>query len=381
MVCGVLLAATVRACRYGRSIQRQQLRSRLLRICGAVAHALLIFLAAASSEVAAEPTRLRVTMQLPLSSHLGVNLLEFTKAVEKQTEGALTFEITDGGKLYPESKLVGAVSSGAIEMAIIGFNQFSADAPAMDVVQQPFLLNYEKLSRAALRPESEVRQIIDRSIAATTGLRPLWWQGYGTTVVFSRGHDTADPERIKGKRVRVLAGEVMSGLVKHCGGEPVPLSAAAMTKAMKDGQVDMIMVGASSVQPRGLWEVSDTITRTEHAALEFVVVINEGTWRRLTEAQRQTMTSVAREVEGRLRHQMAEVEEAAYAFARSKGMTIRNLTPDETTAWRECSAPVLETYMSHPDESVRSVLAAYGRLRTEPCCTDGPAAALGFTRR
>ena len=310
-------------------------------------------------------------MQLPLTSHLGVNLLEFTKAIEAQTEGALVFDITHSGKLYPEKELVGAVSSGALEMAIVGFNQFSAKAPAMDVVQQPFLLNYDKLVRAALSPESPVRAVIDRSILATAGVRPLWWQGYGTTVLFSRGGDVADPGRIKGKRVRVLAGEVMAGMVRLCGGEPVVLSAAAMTKAMKDGKVDMIMVGVSSVAPRGLWEVSDTITRTEHAALEFVVVINEGVWLRLTEPQRKAMTKVAREVESRLRQKMLDVEEAAYAFARSKGMTIRSVTPNEIAAWRACSAPVLEAYMTSPERSVKDVLDAYGDLRKQPCC-EGP---------
>jgi C4-dicarboxylate-binding protein DctP len=355
-------------------------RLNLARVCIALTAGLLALAAGTGLVAAAEKSRLRVTMQLPLSSHLGVNLLEFTKEIEARTEGAISFEISDGGKLYPEAKLVEVVSSGAIEMAIIGFNQFSAKAPAMDVVQQPFLLNYDKLVRAALSADSELRAIIDRSILESTGVRPLWWQGYGSTVFFTRGGDAADPSQIKGRKVRVL-GEVMADMVKHCGGEPVILSAAAMTKAMKDGQVDMIMVGASSVEPRGLWQVSDTITRTEHAALEFVVVINEGVWQKLTESQRQAMTEVAREVEVRLRQKMAAVDEAAYAFARSKAMTIRSLTPDETAQWRACSAPVLEAYIAHPADSVREVLAAYGRLRTKPCCTEGPTVGLLFTRR
>jgi TRAP-type C4-dicarboxylate transport system substrate-binding protein len=84
-------------------------------------------------------------------------------------------------------------------------------------------------------------------------------------------------------------------------------------------------------------------------------------------------------VESRLRKQMTQVEADAYAFARSKGMTVHTLTPDETAAWRECSTPVLEAYMSNEQESVRNVLAAYGKLRTDPCCSAGPEGI--FTRR
>ena len=327
----------------------------------------------------AEQTKLRVTLQLPISSHLGANLLQFKAEVERNSEGAIAVDIYDNSRLYRDDQAVGAVASGAIEMASVTTKQMTDKVPALGIIEQPFLFNSEALVRAATDPDGEMRQLLDRAILEAMGIRVLWWQSYGNSVFFSKARDVRHPDRLRGQKVRV-AGENMVSFTRYCEGLPFLISASKQFQAIKDGTVDMIMTSITGLVSRELWKVTDTITRTEHAALEFVVVINEGVWQSLTEPQRQVMTGVAREVERRLRQKMAEVDEAAYSFARSKGMTIRSLTPDETSAWRACSAPVLEHYMSNADASVKDVLAAYGRLRMQPCCNEGPQADLKFTR-
>jgi hypothetical protein len=42
-------------------------------------------------------------------------------------------------------------------------------------------------------------------------------------------------------------------------------------------------------------------------------------------------------------------------------------------------SPVLDAYMKNPGDHIRQILAAYGKLRTEPCCNVGPAGS--FTGR
>jgi hypothetical protein len=37
-------------------------------------------------------------------------------------------------------------------------------------------------------------------------------------------------------------------------------------------------------------------------------------------------------------------------------------------AWRECTAPLLESYVDRIGELGPKLFAAYGRLRTDPCC-------------
>jgi C4-dicarboxylate-binding protein DctP len=331
------------------------------------------------SALAAEQVKLRVTSQLPISNHLGVNLVQFKKDVEARAGNAISVEIFDNSQLYKDNEVLAAVSSGAIEMGILPFQQFHKSVPALEVFEQPFLFNFEALVRAATNPDGEFRRLLDKAVLETTGVRVLWWQSYGSSVFFSKGRHTRSPSGIHGQKIRVF-GENMANFTKYCGGIPFLISASKQHQAVKDGSVDMAMTGITGVTARELWKVTDTITRTEHAALEFLVIINAKVWQSLGESHRAIVTAAARKAEQDLRLQMADIEAKAYAFAREKGMTVHELTPDEVAEWRACSASIIEDYMGSSGELGWRLMAAYGKLRTDPCCSGGPGSAT-FNRR
>jgi C4-dicarboxylate-binding protein DctP len=135
----------------------------------------------------------------------------------------------------------------------------------------------------------------------------------------------------------------------------------------------MVMTGITGVDSRELWKVTDTITRTEHAALEFLVIINDRVWQSLDQRGKAVVSESSRMVEQDLRERMADIEAKAYAFAREKGMKIYEPSPDDVMEWRACSARLVEDYMKDAGQLAFRLMAAYGRLRTQPCCSTGPA--------
>jgi C4-dicarboxylate-binding protein DctP len=334
----------------------------------------------ASFPAGAQPTNLRVTVQVAATNPLlGIGLVHLKEEVEKRTGNALTIQIFDKGQLYIDDQVVSAVSSGAIEMGVAGFTQFAKHIPAVDIMQQPFLFNFDALVRAATSPDSPLRKLVDRAVLDTLGVRVLWWQSFGSTVFFSKGMDLVEPHRIKDRKVRVF-GHTMAEFTRKCGGKPVLLSSSKMHEALKDGSVDMAMSGIATVETRELWKVTDTVTRTEHGALEFFVVINEKVWQALSSDHQTIIMEASRNAERRVRENVSAVETKAYAFARQKGMKIQELTPDQVAEWRACSWDVLDAYMNNPGDLPRQLLEAYGKLRTDPCCTAGPSAG-AFSRR
>jgi C4-dicarboxylate-binding protein DctP len=331
----------------------------------------LACLALAASAAGAEPIKLRVTLQLPITNHLGVNLTQFKSEVEEKTGKAISVEIFDNSRLYKDQEVVGAVTSGAIEMGTVGLSQLLKKVPALDVFGQPFLFNFEALVRAATDPERQVRKLLDKAVLDAAGVRILWWQSYGSTVFFSKGLDARTPAAIRHRKIRVW-GENMARFVRYCGGIPLIVTASKQHQVMKDGTVDILMTGITGVTARELWKVSDTITRTEHAAIEFVVIINDKVWQSLAKNHKAIITAAARRAESDLRGKMADIEAKAYAFAREKGMKIHDLLPDEVAEWRACSARIIDEYMVEAGELGGQLMAAYGRLRTDPCCMSGP---------
>jgi C4-dicarboxylate-binding protein DctP len=333
---------------------------------------LLIILLLPLRPAGAEPVQLRITLQLPTTSHLGVNLKRFKDEVEKASNREIAVDIFDNSRLYKDNEALGAVMSGAIDMASLPYQQFHKHAPAIEIFEQPFLMNFEALVRAAANPDSEIRKILDKAVLEATGVRILWWQSYGSSVFFSKsGQHTKHPSGIAGKKVRVF-GEAMGNFTKYCGGIPRLISASQQFQAAKDGTVDIVMTGITGVSARDLWKVTDTITRTEHAALEFLVIINEKVWQSLSKDHQRIVAEASSRVERELRDQMADIEAQAYAFARDKGMTVHELSPDEVAEWRACSARLVEDYMMSAGELGARLMSAYGRLRTAPCCSSGP---------
>jgi C4-dicarboxylate-binding protein DctP len=223
-----------------------------------------------------------------------------------------------------------------------------------------------------------MRKLMDTAIVETLGVRVLWWQTLGSQVFMSKGFDVKDPAQIKNKKIRVHSG-TMGSVTKHCGGIPLYLSVTKIYDALQNGTIDLTMIGAMGVQTRDLWKVIDTITRTAHATIEFLVITNERAWQSLTDGQKSILAKAAKNAERRVRQRAAKMDADVFDFARSKGVKVLDLTPDHVAEWRACSAEVLDDYMDSGGDVVRQLIRAYGDLRTDPCCTEGPEGV--FTKR
>lgn len=339
---------------------------------------LLVLLLLGSFAAEAQQVKLRLTSQMPNSHHIGMALLQFRDEVEQRTNKTVAIEIFDDSRLYKDNQVLGAVSSGAIEMGLVSAEQLVDKVPAIGILQQPFVFNFYAIVAAAVDPDREMRPLIDKAIFDATGNRVLMWAPFGTTQFISKQQPTLTPSAINKKKVRV-AGKTQASFIEQCGGIPVIITPGDQVAALQDGRADMVLTSVSGVSSRQLWKATDTVTRTAHASLETLVIIQESVWQRLSESHKAVINEVARKVELNLRAQIAQIEDNEYAFAREKGMKIYDLTPDQVVEWRACSAPVLERFMANSAEWAHQLMLAYGKLRTEPCCSKGPGGE--FTRR
>ncbi|MEM9443141.1 MAG: C4-dicarboxylate ABC transporter substrate-binding protein, partial [Pseudomonadota bacterium] len=151
---------------------------RLLAICAVVGS---LPMTASAADLTA-----RISLQLPLKSHLGQNLLMFKEEVEASSNGSIAVEIYDSAQLYKDKEVPAAVGSGAIEMGVASLTRYVGDIPAVDVFYMPFLLNSEEKVRKAVEPGSPIRAPIDEAIEGT-GSTVLWWQAYGGAIMLSNG--------------------------------------------------------------------------------------------------------------------------------------------------------------------------------------------------
>lgn len=321
----------------------------------------------------ANPVTFQLTVQLPITSDVGQSIVAFKERVETATNKGVQIELLHGTNAIEDQKVPSEVASGKIAMGLVNIGVLGSVAPVTDFIHYPFLLNFEALVRAVTDPQRPLRTVMDDAILKSSGLRVLWWLPYGSNVLFSKGIDGASPSNVRGRKVRVYS-DSTARQFSACGAVPLIISASKQKEALETGQVDFVMTGVAGVQARELWKVADTITRTENAPLEFVVSINDRIWRSLDRAAQIAIRDAAVAVERELREKTLGSDERHYEFARSKGMKIVSLRPDQLSEWRACSWPAAEAVISNTGAAGAQLMTLYGRLRTDPCCSSDPSA-------
>jgi len=320
--------------------------------------ATIMTMALTASVQAAE--KMRISLQLPLTSHIGQNLLLFKQEVEDRTDGGIIVEIYDSAQLYKDKEVPQAVGSGAIEAGVASLTRYVGDIPAVDLFYMPFLLNSEDKVRQAVEEGSVIRTAIEEAVTGT-GAKLLYWQAYGGAIMLSKGAPIRTPDDLAGKKVRVF-GKTLGDFVTAAGGAPTLISGSEQYLAYQRGTVDVGMTGVSGVQSRRLWEVMDTITVTNHADIEFVVVVNLDWWNSLSAENREAIEMAAQVAEINVRDAMAQIEAEAFDAARQNGMTVYVPTDAEIEAWKAVSAPVYDAYRASAGDLGERLLDAAASL-------------------
>jgi C4-dicarboxylate-binding protein DctP len=301
----------------------------------------------------------RITLQLPITHHLGKNLTAFKEEVERETKGEIKIEIYPASQLYKDSEVPQAVSSGGVEMGVASLAMFAGTIPAVDIFEVPFSFPTWDLVTKATAPGSPVRGPLDDAILKT-GARVLWWQAYGGTILLSKGKPIVTPADMKDKKVRVF-GKTLGEFVKSVGGVPASISGSEQILAYQRGTVDAGMTGVTAVDARKLYQVMDYLTVTNHADIEFIVLINEKTWQSLTDSERAVMTKAARRVETELRNEMGKLEQDSFNNVRDK-MKIIELTPEQVKDWQKSTSSVIDIFVKSSGPLGKQLVEAAEKL-------------------
>lgn len=306
-------------------------------------------------------TTLRLTLQLPLKSVLGQNILMFKEQVEKETKGEVEIQIYDSGSLYQDKDVPKAVGSGQVEMGIASLARYVGDVPAVDVFYIPALFDSDAKLRAAVAPGSPVRGPLDAAMAKT-GVKVLWWQAYGSTILLTKGEPLKSPEELKGKKVRVF-GKLLGTWVQANGGSPVNVSGSEQYFAYQRGTVDVGMTAPDTIKSRKIWDVMKSVTLAGQAAVEFVVVINDKAWDKLTPDQQKIFTTAAVKAEKTLRDQFDTIAKEALDAGKAHGMTIYTPAGDEAAKWRASADAVRDAFLGGSGALGKQVYEAASKLK------------------
>lgn len=296
-----------------------------------------------STDALADRT-LRLSLQVSAKHPIGANIVFFKQQVEKASDGKLKIEIYDSAQLYKGSEIPQAVGSGAVDMGLVLIDEYAGTIPAVGLFSVAFLFpSYEVLGKAA-DPSSPVRQEIDELIRKT-GTRVMWWQDYGPIQLLSKGDPIIEPAQMRGKKVRVL-GKPSGDFINALGGIPVKIGGSEQFIAYQRGTVDIGMTGTTAIESRKLFEVMNSVTITNHAQTEFLVVMNDKLFDSLSAQEKKWMGDAALAAELKMRAETKKDNLDSEQFIKDKtSMKVINLTPAQVKSWQEAAKPAIEAYI------------------------------------
>ena len=318
-------------------------------------HALMGLSALAVAAVAgvASADTIRVTLQLPETHPLGVNLNAWKACVEEKSD--LQVLIFPSAQLYKDKQVPEAVGSGAIEMGTASLTRFAGQVPAVDAVYVPFLLDSEEKVRKATAPGSEMRKILDAAVLKESNARILSWQAFGRTVYLSKDPIRV-PADIKDKKVRTF-GKLLGWTVEALGGAPTLMSGSKQFLAYQQGAVDAGITGLTGAKARKLYEVMPNMTLTFDSDIEFVAVMNEDFYQSLSDDKKAVVNECGQKVEAELRDSVLQIEAEALEYLRGK-MNVIELTEEERALWREATTGVVDRFIENGGETAAAVIKA-----------------------
>ena len=306
-------------------------------------------------------TELRVAFQIPLKHHLAQNVLFFKKELEVASGGSIKVKVNDFGsylkqlkaqknedkkpQYFMEKDILQAVQDRHVEIGMLSLHRFSKSIPLTDIFYQPFLLDTEKKVSDIVKKDSLVRRSIENSIKKL-GATVLWWQPYGSVVQVSKGGAVQSPEQMKGKKVRVF-NKTLGNLVLASGGMPVAIPNSQQYFAYRHQKVEIGMTTIPDIKEKKIWEVMDTVSITNSANIQFILIANSRWWNSLNNNLQQTISKAALSAERKSIEEIKKIEIAGYNEAIQNGMNLVILSNDDKDYWKEKAGPIYKNFLEN----------------------------------
>ena len=267
-------------------------------------------------------------------------LLEFEKAVEEGTNGAVQVELIPNGALGGETQLAEMVQLGSLQGTVIGADAASGIIPEFALIGAPYMFNSRPSVYAAL--DGEFGQTLADK-AAKFNIYVAGWGDAGFRNVTNSKHEIVTPDDLKGIKIRVMENELHMALFKAFGASPSPIAFNELFTALQQKTVDAQENPITVFTVSGFYEVQKYMTTTEHVYTAAPFLISQTWLDTLPDEYQTVIKDAATKWVSDQRQAMEDGEAAHMQTCKDNGMEIRVLTADEKQVWMDRASVLDDT--------------------------------------
>jgi tripartite ATP-independent transporter DctP family solute receptor len=234
---------------------------------------------------AAKPIELVYTMTaVPTDAHAGA-MMVFKETVERVSGGSIKVLTYDSASLFKQEQEVSAVKSGQADMAAVGPAWFTDSSPWISMFTAGYIFqSYEHMTKVLNGPIGQ--QTFER-VAKEQGVRPLGAEYLGTRQInLVEDKPVRIPSDLRGVNLRMPNSDAWLFLGRALGANPTPISFSELYMALQTRTVDGQDNPLPSTKNAKFYEVTKSITITNHVVDSVWPVINEAKWQSFTPQQK-----------------------------------------------------------------------------------------------
>ena len=302
-----------------------------------VAAAMAAAVMASGSAMAQSPIVIKFSHVVANDTPKGKGALKFKELAEKYTNGKVKVEVYPNSQLFKDKEEMDALQLGSVQMLAPSTAKFAPlGVKEFEALDLPWLFKDDAAYAKAMK--GPVGKYLFKKLAAKgiTGLA-YWDNGFH---MVSANRPLLMPADFQGLKVRISGSKIADQYFRNVGAIPQIMAFSEVYQALQTGVVDSCENTPSNYLTQKFYEVQKDITVSNHAHLQYAVIVNTKFWNGLPADIRAELTKAMDEATD-YTNSIAHTEnvEALEAIKKSGKTTLHYLTPEQIAAWKTAMAP------------------------------------------
>lgn len=270
----------------------------------------------------------------------GLAVEKFKEVLEEKTDGRVIVDHFPNSELYGDADEMQAIQTGSVEMLAPSSSKFTTIAPAIQILDLPFLFDSpEDIPEVVSRDTPIGQAIFENKDLAERNIKvvSLWDDGFKQ---LTANQEVRSPDNLEGLRMRVQPSDVLRTQFELWGAKPVQVDFAELYTALEQGVADGNENTLTAIRSIKMYEVQEAITLSRHGYIGYPVVINNDFFNSLPDDLQQAVTESVDEATAYNREIAAQANQQALNEIREAGSTtIIQLNDEERQAFKEPIVP------------------------------------------
>jgi C4-dicarboxylate-binding protein DctP len=285
---------------------------------------------------AAEPLKLRCSLDTAPSHPRNVALVDYMAKLAKASNGEIAGEVFHSGQLFADLNVSKALLQGQVEMAAPGAWVLTGLVPDCDMIQMPYFYGVP-IDVTHKATDGKAGQFINQQLETKLKSQVLGpWIDLGFQSWFSTKTPLDTFSALKGLKIRSPGGAAISWRIKFAGGIANTTAWPNVPLALSQGTFDAFVSTDESCNSAKLWEAGVKYSYADHQFMgQYIPMMSKTFTAKLQPAQLKLMVDLWAANIADYRKGAAASQANARGVLEKNGVKFHDPSADESAAIRK----------------------------------------------